>query len=101
AALAWADVVVVLRLQRERGTGAFVPTLGEFTSCFGLTRERALRLKPEALVMHPGPMNRGVEIDSDVADDPRSLITRQVANGVPVRMAVLFLSLMGSSGGEQ
>ena len=97
-ALAAADVVVVLRLQRERGTGAFVPSLEEFTATFGLTAERAAALRPETLVMHPGPMNRGVEIDASVADSARSLVTRQVASGVPVRMAVLYLCLGGSEG---
>lgn len=96
-ALGWADVVVLLRLQRERGTGAFVPTLREFTQTFGLTIERARRLGAETIVMHPGPMNRGVEIDSAVADHPRAVITRQVANGVPVRMAVLYLALAGAN----
>ena len=96
-ALAWADVVVMLRLQRERGTGSFVPTLREFTQAFGLTVERARLLRDEAIVMHPGPMNRGVEIDSEVADHPRSVISRQVTNGVPVRMAVLYLAVAGAS----
>jgi aspartate carbamoyltransferase catalytic subunit len=96
-ALGWADVVVLLRLQRERGTGAFVPTLREFTQTFGLTIERARGMGAETIVMHPGPMNRGVEIDSAVADDPRAVITRQVANGVPVRMAVLYLALAGGN----
>ncbi len=95
-ALGWADVVVLLRLQRERGTGSFVPTLREFTHTHGLTQERAARLGPETIVMHPGPMNRGVEIDSRVADQPRAVITRQVANGVPVRMAVLYLAVAGA-----
>jgi aspartate carbamoyltransferase catalytic subunit len=94
-ALEWAEVIGLLRLQHERGTGSFVPSLSEFTFTFGLTVERAARLRPETIVLHPGPMNRGVEIDSAVADLDRSLITRQVANGVPVRMAVLYLSLAG------
>jgi aspartate carbamoyltransferase catalytic subunit len=94
-ALTWADVVGLLRLQRERGTGSFVPSLAEFTNTWGLTAERATLLSPSALIMHPGPMNRGVEIDSVVADLPSALMTRQVANGVPVRMAVLFLALTG------
>ncbi len=97
-ALEWADVVGLLRLQQERGTGSFVPTLREFTSTHGLTIERARRLRPGTLVMHPGPMNRGVEIDSDVADLPSAVIERQVANGVPVRMAVLYLSVAGVKG---
>ena len=101
ADLEWADVVGLLRLQRERGTGDFVPSLAEYTRCFGLTTERARRLRPDALIMHPGPMNRGVEIDSVVADSPASVITRQVANGVPVRMAVLYLTIGGPSGESQ
>ncbi len=95
AALAEADVVCLLRLQRERGSGTFVPGLAEFTRTHGLTVERHARLKPTALVMHPGPMIRGVEIDSAVADAPNALIERQVANGVPVRMAVLYLTIAG------
>jgi len=97
-ALEWADVVGLLRLQQERGTGSFVPTLREFTTTYGLTIERARRLRPGALVMHPGPINRGVEIDSEVADLPAAVIERQVANGVPVRMAVLYLSVAGVKG---
>jgi aspartate carbamoyltransferase catalytic subunit len=81
-ALEWADVVGLLRLQRERGSGSFVPSLGEFTRTFGLTVERARRLRPSAVIMHPGPMNRGVEIDSRVADLPSAVIERQVANAV-------------------
>jgi len=92
-ALAWADVVALLRLQQERGSGSYVPSLGEFTNTFGLTSRRVGLLRPDTIVMHPGPMNRGVEIDSDVADLPQSVISRQVANGVPVRMAVLYLSV--------
>ncbi len=97
-ALASADVVCLLRLQNERGSGDFVPSLTEFTSAYGLTEERARRLAPTTLVMHPGPINRGVEIDARVADSPASLITRQVASGVPVRMAVLYLSVAGREG---
>lgn len=99
-ALDWADVVGLLRLQRERGSGSFVPSLGEFTATYGLTMERAKRLRPTTLIMHPGPMNRGVEIDSRVADLPSSLITRQVANGVPIRMSVLYLTMAGSAEGS-
>jgi aspartate carbamoyltransferase catalytic subunit len=95
-ALDWADVVALLRLQRERGSGSFVPSLGEFTVTYGLTLERARRLRPTTLIMHPGPMNRGVEIDSRVADLPCALIARQVTNGVPIRMAVLYLSVGGA-----
>jgi len=99
-ALAWADVVGLLRLQKERGTGSFVPGLGEFTQSFGLTLERQKLLKPNALIMHPGPMNRGVEIDSRVADSSQAIIERQVTNGVPVRMAALYLSIAGTSEGS-
>ena len=95
-ALDWADVVGVLRLQHERGTGAFVPSLREFTQTYGLTMERARRLRPTTIIMHPGPMNRGVEIDSAVADLPAAVIERQVSNGVPIRMAALYLSVTGS-----
>ncbi len=96
--LVWADVIGLLRLQRERGSGLLVPTLREFTSTYGLTIERAKKLRPETIIMHPGPMNRGVEIDSRVADLRATVIDRQVTNGVPVRMAVLFLSVAGSRG---
>jgi aspartate carbamoyltransferase catalytic subunit len=96
--LAWADVIGLLRLQKERGSGSLVPTLREFTSTYGLTIERAKRLRPETIIMHPGPMNRGVEIDSRVADLGATVIDRQVTNGVPVRMAVLFLSVAGTKG---
>jgi aspartate carbamoyltransferase catalytic subunit len=95
-AIAWADVVGLLRLQRERGSGSFVPTLSEFTSAFGLTVERARTMRPDALIMHPGPMNRGIEIDSVVADRSSAVIERQVQNGVPIRMAVLYLTVAGS-----
>ena len=88
--LAGADIVMALRLQRERMTGSLVPSAREFFRFWGLDREKLAYAKPDALVMHPGPMNRGVEIDSDVADDPqRSLIREQVEMGVALRMAVL------------
>jgi aspartate carbamoyltransferase catalytic subunit len=89
------DICYLLRMQNERMTEALVPTLREYTAGFGLTSERADRLSPDALIMHPGPMNRGVEIASEVADRPNAVITEQVANGVAVRMAVLFM-LLGS-----
>jgi aspartate carbamoyltransferase catalytic subunit len=89
------DVVYLLRMQQERMTEALLPSLREYTARYGLTRRRADLLQDDALVMHPGPMNRGVEIAAEVADMPRSLITKQVANGVAVRMAVLYL-LLGS-----
>ena len=88
--LAGADIVMTLRLQRERMQGGLVPSAREFFRFCGLDAEKLAYAKPDALVMHPGPMNRGVEIDSAVADDPvRSLIREQVEMGVAVRMAVL------------
>ncbi|MGA2044455.1 MAG: aspartate carbamoyltransferase catalytic subunit [Roseiarcus sp.] len=87
--LAGADIVMTLRLQRERMNGAFVPSTKEYFRYFGLDEEKLRWAKPDALVMHPGPMNRGVEIDSLVADGPQSLIREQVEMGVAVRMAVL------------
>jgi len=90
AVLAEVDVVYLLRLQSERLTEALIPSIGEYSERFGLTRARSRRLRPELMVMHPGPMNRGVEIDAETAGSPRSLVTRQVRNGVAVRMAVLF-----------
>ena len=89
--LATADVVNLLRIQHERQRQEYFPNLGEYTALFGLTKARAERLKPGALIMHPGPVNRGVEIDSDLADSARSVILDQVTNGLAVRMAVLFL----------
>lgn len=86
-----ADVVNLLRIQQERQRKEYFPSLGEYTSLFGLTKARAERLKPDALIMHPGPINRGVEIDSDIADSGRSVILDQVTNGLAVRMAVLYL----------
>ncbi len=85
------DVVNLLRIQQERQRREYFPSLGEYTTFFGLTRERAARLKPDALIMHPGPINRGVEIDSDIADSSRSVILDQVTNGLAVRMAALYL----------
>lgn len=98
--LAWADVVGLLRLQRERGSGSFVPTLREFTTTYGLTVERVKAMSPSTIITHPGPMNRGIEIDSRVADRPAAVIERQVTNGVPIRMAVLYLSIAGTKGDE-
>jgi len=93
------DVLYVLRIQRERQSEALFPSLREYASRYGVTSERLARLPADALVMHPGPTNRGVEIDALVADDPRSVINEQVANGVAVRMAVLYL-LLGSGEGR-
>jgi len=86
-----ADVVMMLRIQQERMHGHFFPSVREYFSLFGLTRTRLARAKSDVIVMHPGPMNRGVEIDSEVADGPGSVILEQVSNGVAVRMAVLYL----------
>ncbi len=97
AELAKSDIVYLLRLQRERMTEALLPSLREYTAGFGLTRRRAELLGPDAVIMHPGPMNRGVEIAGDVAGLPNVIVVDQVRNGVAVRMAVLFL-LLGSGG---
>ena len=84
-----ADVVIMLRLQRERMQGALLPSEGEYFKRYGLTRERLARAHPEAIVMHPGPINRGVEIESSVADGRQSVILEQVTNGIAIRMAVM------------
>lgn len=86
-----ADVVMMLRIQQERMQGSFFPSLREYFNLFGMTEARVALAKPDVIVMHPGPMNRGVEIASEVADGPYSVILEQVANGVAVRMAVLYL----------
>jgi len=100
-ALEGSDVVMMLRLQNERMNGNFIPSPREYHHLYGLSRERLARAKDDALVMHPGPMNRGVEIDSDVADDPaRSTITEQVEMGVAVRMACLDVLTRKSRGVE-
>jgi aspartate carbamoyltransferase catalytic subunit len=92
-----ADVIMMLRLQLERQNEAFIPSMREYYNFYGLTRERMRRAKKDTIVMHPGPMNRGVEIDSEVADGAYSVILNQVANGVATRMAVLYL-LSGNAG---
>jgi aspartate carbamoyltransferase catalytic subunit len=97
AALRDADVVMALRIQRERMSGGLLPSLREYAARFGLTLDRLALARPDALVMHPGPMNEGVEIAPEVAVDPRSVITDQVTNGVAVRMALLYL-LAGAAG---
>ena len=86
-----ADVINLLRIQHERQRKSMFPSLGEYSSLFGITPARLARTKPDALIMHPGPINRGVEVDSDVADGERSVILRQVTNGLAIRMAALFL----------
>jgi aspartate carbamoyltransferase catalytic subunit len=95
-AIEGADAIMMLRIQLERMSGGFFPTLREYYRRFGLTEERARRAKKDVLIMHPGPLNRGVEIASEVADGPYSVILNQVTNGVAVRMAVLYLLLGGS-----
>lgn len=90
-AIEWADALNILRLQLERMKGGFIPSLREYNRIFGVTRARLERAPRDLLILHPGPMNRGVEIDSAVADGPHSVILRQVTNGVAVRMAVLYL----------
>jgi aspartate carbamoyltransferase catalytic subunit len=89
--LASADIINLLRIQHERQRKEYFPSLNEYVRFFGLTKARAGKLKPGCLVMHPGPINRGVEIDSDIADGPQSVILDQVTNGLAVRMAVLYL----------
>jgi len=100
AVLESSDVLYMLRMQKERMTEALVPNLREYTTRFGLTPERAARLAPQTLVMHPGPINRGVEIAVDPAELPGALITQQVTNGVAIRMAVLF-DLLSAESPEQ
>lgn len=96
AAIEWAEALNILRLQLERMQAGYIPSLREYNRVFGVTSERLERAPHELLILHPGPMNRGVEIDSDVADGPHSVILHQVTNGVAVRMAVLYLLAGGS-----
>ncbi len=93
------DVIIMLRLQKERMQGALLPSEYEYFRLYGLTEERLQVAKPDAIVMHPGPINRGVEMDSEVADGPRSVILEQVSNGIAVRMAVMSIT-MSNSGGQ-
>jgi aspartate carbamoyltransferase catalytic subunit len=95
-----ADIINLLRIQHERQRKTMFPGIGEYTSLFGLTKARLAKTKPDALIMHPGPINRGVEIDSEIADCGRSVILDQVTNGLAVRMAVLFL-LNGGKGPQE
>ena len=90
-AVADADVIMLLRIQLERMEGAYFPSQREYFNVFGMTTNRLRLARPDVMIMHPGPMNRGVEIASEVADGPYSVILDQVANGVAVRMAVLYL----------
>jgi aspartate carbamoyltransferase catalytic subunit len=100
-AIAGADVVMILRIQRERQTEAFFPSMREYAVHYGLHLSHLNQAAPDAIVMHPGPMNRGVEISSEIADGGRSLILDQVTNGVAVRMAVLYLLAGGAGAGDQ
>jgi aspartate carbamoyltransferase catalytic subunit len=95
-AIEWADVLNVLRLQLERMQGGYVPSLREYNRVYGVSTARLERAPKDILILHPGPMNRGVEIDSDVADGPHSVILKQVTNGVAVRMAALYLLAGGA-----
>ena len=97
-AVANADVIMMLRIQHERMQSAFFPSIREYFNTFGMTTERVARAKSDVIIMHPGPMNRGVEIASEVADGAYSVILEQVANGVAVRMAVLYLLAGGADG---
>ena len=90
-AIAQADIINLLRIQHERQRKTMFPSINEYTSLFGLNKDRLARTKPDVIIMHPGPINRGVEIDSEIADCGRSVILEQVTNGLAVRMAVLFL----------
>ena len=95
------DVVIMLRLQRERMTGGLLPSEGEFYRLFGLTTARLAGAKPDCIVMHPGPINRGVEIESAVADGPHSVILNQVTYGIAIRMAVLSMAMSGQTAQRQ
>ena len=97
AAIEWSHALNILRLQLERMHGGYIPSLREYNRVFGLSRARLERAPRDLFILHPGPMNRGVEIDSDVADGPHSVILNQVTNGVAVRMAVLYLLAGGRS----
>jgi aspartate carbamoyltransferase catalytic subunit len=85
------DVIMMLRIQKERQTGNLFPTIREYARCYGLNRERLARVREDVLIMHPGPVNRGVEISPDIFDSPHSIILDQVTNGVAVRMALMYL----------
>jgi aspartate carbamoyltransferase catalytic subunit len=95
-AIEWADALNILRLQLERMQAGFIPSLREYNRVFGVSSARLEQAPRDVLILHPGPMNRGVEIDSDVADGPHSVILQQVTNGVAVRMAVLYLLAGGA-----
>ncbi|MDA1342325.1 MAG: aspartate carbamoyltransferase catalytic subunit [Proteobacteria bacterium] len=92
------DVIIMLRLQKERMSAALLPSESEYFKCFGLTEKRLKIAKPDAIVMHPGPINRGVEIDSNVADGPQSVILKQVSNGIAIRMAIMAMAMQKQEG---
>ncbi len=92
-----ADVIMALRIQKERQDQSFIPSIREYRELFGITREKLSLAKEDAIIMHPGPINRGVELDPEVADSPRSVILEQVTHGVAVRMAILYLLLSSES----
>jgi len=94
------DVIIMLRLQKERMTSALLPSEREYFKCFGLTEERLRLAKPDAIVMHPGPINRGVEIESSIADGPQSVILQQVSNGITVRMAIMSLTMQSKGSAD-
>jgi aspartate carbamoyltransferase catalytic subunit len=97
AVIPFVDVVMMLRVQQERMTDFYFPNAREYSRYFGLNTDRMKSMKPESIVMHPGPMNRGLEISAEVADSARSVITEQVTNGVSVRMAILYVLLTGGA----
>ena len=89
------DVIIMLRLQTERMSSAFLPSAGEYFRLYGLTTQRLANAKSDAIVMHPGPINRGIEIESEVADGPQSMILNQVGYGIALRMAVMSMAMSG------
>ena len=94
------DVIIVLRIQLERQSNKLFPNTREYSACFGINKEIMANAKRDSILMHPGPINRGVELTSDIADGPYSVILDQVANGVAVRMALLYLLIGGARGGN-
>jgi aspartate carbamoyltransferase catalytic subunit len=96
AVLPTVDAVIMLRIQQERMSDLYFPSEREYSSLFGIDAERLALTKPETILMHPGPMNRGLEISAEAADSPQSVVVEQVANGVSIRMAILYLFIAGS-----
>jgi len=93
-------VIIMLRLQKERMQNALLPSEAEFYRLYGLSTDKLALANPDAIVMHPGPINRGVEIESAVADGPQSVILKQVSNGIPMRMAVMAMAMGGQQSGQ-